>query len=223
MSSARSGSTRSSASSSAGNGSGARNVARARYSKTDDNTDGKGRRRAEATGELRRAVAGREHEFYGLILIVGGVIFAAGVYFNVAGPLGDGVDWLVGALAGLARYVVPVVLIAMGVALVRSARSSSPWRLVFGWTFVALAGLGILHIAKGPTGFSVDGVAKAGGVLGWVAGEPLRTLIADFGAIVIFVAVGLVGAMLVTQASLHTMAQRTGKMAQRTGRGRTRA
>ncbi|MDQ3543780.1 MAG: DNA translocase FtsK [Actinomycetota bacterium] len=218
-SSTRSASTRSAASSSSGNGSGARNVARARYSKTDDNTDGKGRRRAEATGELRRAVAGREHEFYGLILIVAGVIFAAGVYFNVAGPLGDGVDWLVGALAGLARYVVPIILIAMGVALVRSARSSSPWRLVFGWTFVALAGLGILHIAKGPTGFSVDGVTKAGGVLGWAVGEPLRTLIADFGAIVLFVAIGLVGAMLVTQASLHTMAQRTGKMAQRTGRG----
>ena len=214
-----SGSSRSTGSS-GGNSSGARNATRARYSKTDDNTDGKGRRRAEATGELRRAIAGREHEFYGLILIVGGIILAAGVYFDVAGILGDGVDWLVGAFAGLGRYVVPVVLIAMGVAFIRSARSSSPWRLIFGWTFVALAALGILHIAKGPDSiFTVKGVTKAGGVIGWAIGEPLRTLLADFGSIVLFIAIGLVGAMLVTQASLRTMAQRTGKMAQRTGRG----
>ena len=104
----------------------------------------------------------------------------------------------------------PFVLVAMGVAFIRSARSSSPWRLIFGWTFVGLAVLGILHVARGPEGFSVKGVTKAGGVVGWAVGEPVRTLVADFGSYVLFVAVGLVGVMLVTQASLRTLAQRTG-------------
>jgi len=215
-----SGSTKAPSRSAGVTGSGNRTepVTRARYSRTDD-TDGRGRRRAEATGELRRAVAGREHEFYGLLLVMVGIILAAGVYFDVAGILGDGVDWLVGALAGLARYAVPVVLVAMGVALIHSARSSSPWRLVFGWAFLGLATLGILHVARGPEGFSVKGITDAGGVVGWAVGEPLRTLLADFGAYVLLVAIGLVGAMLITQASLRTMAERTGHMAQRTGRG----
>jgi S-DNA-T family DNA segregation ATPase FtsK/SpoIIIE len=215
---ARSGSASSAGSSRGTTGGATRNVTRARYSSHDE--DGRrGRRRADVTGELRRAIAGREHEFFGLLMIVAGVIFAAGVFFDVAGILGDGVDWLVGALAGLARYVVPFMLVAMGVAFVRSARSSSPWRLVFGWAFVTLAVLGVLHVARGPEGFTVKGVTKGGGVIGWAVGEPLRTLVADFGAYVLLVAIGLVGAMLVTQASLHTLAQRTGHAAQRTGRG----
>ena len=194
-------------------------MSKARYSRTDDTGGRRRRRRDDATGELKRAIAGREHEFSGLLLIVGGVILAAGVFFKVAGILGDGVDTLVGSLAGLARYVVPFVLIAMGIAFIRRSRTSSPWRLLFGWTFVALAILGILHVARGPQGFSVNGVTKAGGVLGWAVGEPLRTLVEDFGAYVLFGAVGLFGAMLITQASLRTMAQRTGHAAQRTGRG----
>ena len=165
---------------------------KARYSRTDDTGGRRRRRRDDATGELKRAIAGREHEFSGLLLIVGGVILAAGVFFKVAGILGDGVDTLVGSLAGLARYVVPFVLIAMGIAFIRRSRTSSPWRLLFGWTFVALAMLGILHVARGPQGFSVNGVTKAGGVLGWAVGEPLRTLVEDFGAYVLFGAVGLV-------------------------------
>src|SRR3990170_622196 len=190
--SSSSGSSRSSTST----GGATRNVTRARYSKNEDDTGGKRRLREDATGEFKRAIAGREHEFYGLLLIVCGIIFAAGVYFNVAGILGAGVDWLVGAVAGLARYVVPFGLVAMGVAFIRSARSSSPWRLIFGWTFTGVAALGVLHVARGPEGFSVKGVTKAGGVVGWAVGEPVRTLVADFGAYVLFVAVGLVGGML---------------------------
>ena len=207
-----------SARASSSGGGAARNVTRARYSKTDD-TGGKRRLRDDATGELKRAIAGREHEFYGLLLVVVGIIFAAAVYFDVAGPLGDGVDWLVGAVAGLARYVVPFGVIAIGVAFIRSARSSSPWRLIFGWSFLAIAVLGILHVARGPEGFSVKGVTKAGGVAGWAVAEPLRTLVADFGSYIVFIAVGLVGVMLVTQVSLNALAQRTGKAAQKTGRG----
>jgi S-DNA-T family DNA segregation ATPase FtsK/SpoIIIE len=188
----------------------ARNVTRARYSKSDD-TDRKGTRREQATGELRRAIAGRENEFVGLLLIVVGVLLAAGIYFDFAGILGDGISWLAGALAGLGRYVVPVVLLVVGVSLIHSARSSSPYRLVIGWALVALTTLGILHVARGPEGFSVSGVTDAGGVLGWIAGEPLRTLMAEFGSILVLVALGVGGALLITQASLRSIAQRTGR------------
>ena len=133
---------------------------------------------------MRRAIAGREHEFLGLLLIVAAIILAAGIYFDFAGILGDGIEWLGGALAGVGRYVLPVILLAVGVSFIRSARSSSPYRLVIGWSLVGLTALGVIHVASGPEGFSVSGVTDSGGVIGWIVGEPLRTLMAEFGSIV---------------------------------------
>ena len=163
------------------NGSSSRTVNKARYT-ADEEARRHATRREQATGELRRAIAGREHEFIGLTLLVAAIILAAGIYFDFTGILGDGTEWLGGALAGLGRFVLPLLLLAVGVSFVRSGRSSSPYRLVIGWALVALAALGILHIARGPEGFSVKGVTDAGGVLGWAVGEPLRTVMAEFGA-----------------------------------------
>jgi S-DNA-T family DNA segregation ATPase FtsK/SpoIIIE len=184
-------------------------VSRARYSKSED-VNRRASRREQATGELRRAIAGRENEFVGLLFVAVAVILAAAIYFGLAGILGDGIDWLVGALTGLGRHVMPVLLLTVGIALIHSARSSARYRLTFGWTFIALAALGILHVARGPEGFSVNGVTKAGGVVGWAVAEPLRTLLADFGAIVVMVALAIGGGLLITQASLRTLASRTG-------------
>ena len=191
-------------------GSGSGNVTRARYT-ADEQARRQASRREQATGELRRAIAGREHEFIGLLLIVAAVILAAGIYFDFAGILGDGIEWLGGALAGLGRYVLPLILLAIGVSFIRSSRSSSPYRLVIGWSLVGLTVLGVIHVASGPEGFSVSGVTDSGGVIGWIVGEPLRTLMAEFGSIVVLVALGIGGLLLITQASLRTIAARTGR------------
>ena len=190
--------------------SGTRNVTRARYT-ADEQARRQASRREQATGELRRAIAGREHEFIGLLLIVAAIILAAGIYFDFAGILGDGIEWLGGALAGVGRYVLPVILLAVGVSFIHSARSSSPYRLVIGWSLVGLTALGVIHVARGPEGFSVSGVTDSGGVIGWIVGEPLRTLMAEFGSIVVLVALGIGGLLLITQASLRTIAERTGR------------
>ena len=96
-------------------------------------------------------------------------------------------------------------------SFIRSSRSSSPYRLVIGWSLVGLTALGIIHVASGPEGFSVSGVTDSGGVIGWIVGEPLRTLMAEFGSIVLLVALGIGGLLLITQASLRTIAARTGR------------
>ena len=74
-----------------------------------------------------------------------------------------------------------------------------------------MASLSLLHIAKGPEGFSVDDVSDAGGVVGWIVGEPVRTLLADVGSVVLLLGMLLIGVMLITQASLRTMASGTGR------------
>ncbi|MDQ3470381.1 MAG: DNA translocase FtsK, partial [Actinomycetota bacterium] len=179
--------------------------------RTIESTPPAGGRRSQATTELRQAVGGREHEFLGIGLIGGGTLLALAIYLNLAGPLGRGIETLVGWIVGLGRYAVPVILIFVGIALVRRGKSASPFRLAVGWILVAVATLGLAHIANGPSGFgSARALGRSGGYLGALASEPLRALVASAGAVVVLLAVGLGGVLLITQTSLRTMAANTG-------------
>ena len=169
-------------------------------------------RRDRANTEIRDAVAGREHEFLGLGLIGGGVLLGLGVYFNLAGPLGRGIETMTGWFAGMGRFAVPAVLILSGVALVRRGRSYSPFRLAIGWAMVAASVLGLLHILRGPDKISAgfDEFGDAGGWLGALSAEPLRALLASPGAVVVLLGLLLGGVLLITRTSLRTMATQTG-------------
>jgi S-DNA-T family DNA segregation ATPase FtsK/SpoIIIE len=162
---------------------------------------------------MREAVAGREDEFIGIGFIVVGVLLALGIYFNLAGPLGRGIETLVGWFAGLGRFIVPIALIGVGVALVHKGRSGHRFRLAIGWGVASLSVLGLLHVVKAPEkGVSgLDSLSKAGGWLGWLVGEPLRSLAASGGAVVILAALFLGGVLLITGASLRTLAGQTAR------------
>ena len=161
---------------------------------------------------MREAVAGREHEFLGLGLIGLGVLLGLAIYVNLAGPLGRGVETLFGWLAGLGRYAVPVILVAVGVSLVRRGHTSSPVRLAVGWALVAGSALGLLHVVRGPDGLTteVEPLEQAGGWLGALIGAPLEALLGPIGAGVLLVLVFVGGALLITQTSMRTMASHTG-------------
>jgi S-DNA-T family DNA segregation ATPase FtsK/SpoIIIE len=166
--------------------------------------------------DVRAAVDGREHEFIGLVLIGVGVLLGLAMYLDVAGPLGSWAESFLGWFVGLGRYVLPIALVASGIALVKKGHSSSPARLALGWGLMYLAGLGFLHVVRTPeslTTFSSDesyALGDGGGWIGAVAGAPLEALVAPAGAIAIFVAVFVGGALLITQTSLRTMAEQTG-------------
>ena len=179
------------------------------------------RRREQATGELRRAIAGREHEFIGLILIVAAVILRRRHLLRLRRhPRRRHRVARRRPCRASAATSCRSLLLIVGVSFIRSARSSSPYRLVIGWSLVGLTTLGILHVASGPEGFSVSGVTDSGGVIGWIVGEPLRTLMAEFGSIVLLVALGIGGLLLITQASLRTIARGPGmRPAHRSRRG----
>src|SRR5262245_4078298 len=179
---------------------------------TRDLTPPSTRRRDSTPAELRRAVAGKEHDLVGVVLIGIGVVLALALYLDLAGPLGDAVGSFIGWFVGLARYALPIVLVVVGVAFVRKGRSSSPLRLVLGWGLVAAAAIGLLHIIREPDSFTdLDGLGEGGGWLGAIIVEPIATLIAKPGATVVLLAVGIGGALLITQTSLRTMAMHTGR------------
>lgn len=140
-----------------------------------------------------------------------GVVLGLAIYLDLAGPVGRGVETLVGWFTGVGRYVVPMLLIAAGIAFIKEGRSSSPFRLAIGWGLMAVAVLGVVHLVRGPEGFAMDDVGDAGGWAGALVAEPLRSLLATAGASVLLVAVFVGGALLVTRTSLRTMAERTSR------------
>ena len=176
-----------------------------------DATPPEGEASAQQSG-LSHALGGREHEFLGMGLIGLAIVLGLAVYIDLAGPLGRGIDTLMGWLVGYGRYVFPIVLLSIGVAFVRRGRTSSPLQLAIGWSIVSLSALGLLQVFFGPDKISdgADEVVDAGGYIGALVGAPLEALLAPAGAAVVLMALLLGGALLITRTSIRTFAQNTG-------------
>ena len=162
---------------------------------------------------------GHESDLIGLGLIALALLLALGTYGHVAGIVGDGLEWLAALLTGLGRFVLPLAIAAIGVALISNRRSSNRLRLVVGCIAVAAAVLGVLHVLRGPheVSSSYDAVNDAGGWFGAMVGEPLRSLLATAGSTVLLVAIAIAGAIVATQASLRTLAHGMAKGARGAG------
>jgi S-DNA-T family DNA segregation ATPase FtsK/SpoIIIE len=199
--------------------SGAGSSARPAAARSPRSTSGAGfepapsTRRDQATAELRTAIEGRENEFVGIAFIAGGLLLALAVYLDLAGIVGRGVETLLGWFTGVGRFVVPIAAVGIGAALVHRGRSEHRTRLVAGWGLAALAILGLLHVVRGPDSVlgDFDGLGTAGGLFGAILGEPLQSLIAPAGAIVVFVAGFVGGVLLITGSSLKRLVQQTGR------------
>ena len=171
--------------------------------------------RDKAASGLKEAVGDREDEFLGLGFIALGVLLGLAIYLSLAGPFGRGANTVVGWFTGVGRYLVPVILVGVGVALVRKGRSAHRLRLTLGWGLTGLSVLGVLHVVRGPEeiwgGF--DTLGRAGGWLGALVGEPLRSLLASAGAIVVLGLMFLGGVLLITGSSVKTAASNAGSAA----------
>ena len=185
----------------------ARGAGRARSRPRARTRSSAGRSSSSRAAGLRQAVAGREGELAGLAFVVAGIVVALGVYGDVAGPVGHGAAWLAGALVGVGRFLVPPALAGIGVALFIDRRSSQRLRLVLGGVLLVLAVLGLLHLARGPArGAAVAAVTRAGGWFGVLVGRPLRAVAAPAGAVVVLLGLMVAALVILTQASLRSLA-----------------
>lgn len=153
---------------------------------------------------MRAAIAGRGHEFGGIALICMGVLLSFSIYVTIAGPLGRGLNSSLSWLIGVGRFVLPVVCIAAGAAFIRRTEVQHRVRLAFGWSIVWVSILGLIHIVWGANDIHADlgALARAGGWLGALVGEPLRGLLSGIGATVVLLAVILGGVLLITGKTL---------------------
>jgi S-DNA-T family DNA segregation ATPase FtsK/SpoIIIE len=158
-----------------------------------------------------------------------GVLTALGLAGDAAGGVGRALAAVFGALFGLGRYVVPAVAGALALAcfwwrpggdvplaaveiadldggdatggdpLVARPAPGAPWRVALGLALLAVAGLGILHLAAGAPALDspLEDLRDAGGLAGALIGAPLVALAGWAGAAVILAGMVLLGALLV--------------------------
>jgi DNA segregation ATPase FtsK/SpoIIIE, S-DNA-T family len=159
---------------------------------------------------LRAAVAGHEADLVGLGLVTLGVLAGLAVYADIAGPFGRWVDDAFGSYVGVGRFGVPVVLVATGIALVADRRSRHRVRIALGVGVGTAAVLGLFHLANGPDAVPgrTEDVRGAGGWLGAAVGQPLRSVIGGAGAAVLLAAVVVACVLVITRASIRTVAGR---------------
>ncbi len=153
---------------------------------------------------VKAAVGGRENEFLGIGIVVIAVLAALAIYLDVAGPLGDAIDTGLGWLVGLGRFFLPPAIALLGVTLIRRNESEHRLRVGVGSALIVLSIFGLLHLARGAGHMtaSVDALKPAGGWIGAIVGQPLRSLLSIVGAVVVLLAMLLGGVLIATGMSL---------------------
>ncbi len=169
---------------------------------------------ARAGGTVGTALEGRSADVLGLALIGVGVIAAAGLYADVAGPAGRLFATLSSGFAGLAGVLVPPVLVLVGAACMRDDDPQTGRgtfgraHLVVGGVLLALAVTGLLHVLRGQPGFDagVDEWGSAGGLLGMATGAPLVAVAATGGAVVALLTLLAIAFFVITRIPVRVAA-----------------
>ena len=155
-----------------------------------------------------------------MLLATAGILLGLSLYGGAAGLVGSGADTVLGAVVGWTRFALPPVCFVAGVGVI-AGRPAEPFRLLAGAVLGLLAVCGLAALAGGdpPIGASTHRLAAAGGWLGVAVGRPLAVGVGAAGAVVVLVAVALLGAVLFTGVSLRTLFEGGGVVAGAIGRG----
>ena len=164
-------------------------------------------------GSLKSAFGGHKSDLISLGLIVIGIVAALGLYFDTAGIVGQAIGpWLFRALFGYTGFIAPAALIVGGLYLIfespatnsedhlgdQTPRTAS---ILIGTLLIFITICGISHINTSANSYNLSDLSElknGGGILGYLAGAPLRAAFEQVGAVFILLAVGFVGIILVT-------------------------
>ena len=195
------------------------------------------RRQGVGPGPLRLLFDGRGHDVWGLVLLALSALCALGIWFSAGAVVGRWSDSAAGALVGLARVLVPVVLAAAGVLLIRGPRKAAAdsadagadpgvdddrtrempsgrartAAVVAGAVLLAAVLMGFAHLlAADGAGIEADGVdayRDAGGLAGAALAGTLARIIGTWGTVVVLLALGLLAVSLLAGRTLGQMAR----------------
>ncbi|CAM4139863.1 FtsK/SpoIIIE family DNA translocase [Janibacter anophelis] len=148
---------------------------------------------------------------WGFLALALALVVAVREWWGLTGLFGDIVHAVFAGTFGRVAYALPIVLLVLGIRLLRSqGDSAADARLGFGAVMGLFAASGLTHIAKDipqpPDG--AGPMRDAGGIVGFLASDPLATAVTEWPAIILLVLLGLFSLLLLTGTPLHEVPQR---------------
>jgi S-DNA-T family DNA segregation ATPase FtsK/SpoIIIE len=144
----------------------------------------------------------------GLTALAAALVVAVGAWASAGGPVGHGVTIAVRTLVGSAVMVLPPLLGFAAWRLLRTPATDAPrGRSTVGWLAASLGALGVLDLLHGdPT--TGAGRRGAGGIVGVLAGSPLKSAVTVYLAVPLLLFVMAFGLVVVSGTPLHAVPQR---------------
>ncbi|MDG9728730.1 DNA translocase FtsK [Streptomyces sp. DH41] len=155
-----------------------------------------------------------------LLLLGLALIVAAGTWADLKGPVGDLVEILVTGAFGRLDLLVPILLGAIAVRLIRHPeKPEANGRIVIGLSALVIGVLGQVHIACGSParGDGMQAIRDAGGLIGWGAATPLSYTMTDVLAVPLLVLLTVFGLLVVTATPVNAIPQRLRLLGERLG------
>ena len=160
---------------------------------------------------MRDRLGRQTDDVWGIVLMVVGVLLAL-AFIGLSGPAGDVTTHGLQFLFGVWIWFVPVMLVAVGVAMVGTMPRADYARLALGLLTVFIGSLALFHLTTGTLSLSesMERVMARGGAVGSLVAFPLRRLIGFWGAFLVLFALLCVGVLVMTKATIrdvgHTVA-----------------
>jgi len=158
---------------------------------------------ARSVGRARELEPGHRRDGIALGLLGIAVVLAASSWFDAARPVGGWIDTIVRTVIGSAVVLVPILLGAIAVVLMRTEPNPEARpRLILGAAMIGLPALGLWHLWAGAP---QDPVARrhAAGFVGFALGGPLSDGLTPWIATPLLIIGLLFGVLLVTGTTIR--------------------
>ena len=172
---------------------------------------GRGRKtKGTARTSVRTHLRPWARDAVGIGLVVLALLAGLGLWFEAAGPVGRGLDWLLHATFGIVAMVFPLLALYWGLVLLRAAPEQERLRMFIGFAIVAVGVLGLLSLWQGnPRPLDgYRGVSDAAGVVGALAAWPLGELVSGIGVVIVWGGAVLLGLLIFTGTPLSAIWER---------------
>ena len=147
----------------------------------------------------------------GLGLIAAAIVVASVSWWGITGTFADVVGAVVAGAVGALDWLVPVLLIALSVRILRHPdESAATGRITIGGSALVLSVVGIWHVSQGAPKPSagVQAMQGAGGWFGWAMSAPLVAAVGNVVAVALLLVLFVFGLLVVTATPVGAVPQR---------------
>ncbi len=156
---------------------------------------------------------GPEHrrDGVGFTLVALALVVAAREWWGLPGVVGEVVHAVVAGTFGRLAYVLPVLLLAFGIRVLRAPEHAAATnRMLVGAAALTVAACGVASLADGipAPAQGADGLRGAGGVVGFLASSPAAAAVSSAGAYALLLLLGIFGLLVLTATPIRMVPQR---------------